>query len=104
MARVHISLSDEDRARFQEQAAREGLSLSAWLCADAKRRALENDANSQAPPWAPSPGKRLRTSEEVREFFRKIHEKHGPNPEPEPDWVETKKLILESMDRRLPEP
>ena len=99
MARVHITLSDEDRARFQDQAAREGLSLSAWLCAAAKRRASESDASSHAPPWAPPPGERLRTSVDVREFFRRINEKHGPNSEPEPDWVETKKLILESMDQ-----
>ena len=38
MARVELVIPDEDRARFDDQARREGMSLSEWLLASARDR------------------------------------------------------------------
>ena len=38
MARVELVIPDEDRERFDNQARREGLSLSAWLLVAARER------------------------------------------------------------------
>ncbi len=38
MARVQLVIPDEDRARYADQAQREGMSLSAWLRAAARDR------------------------------------------------------------------
>lgn len=102
MVRVNISLSDEDLERFREQAKREGMSLSAWLRAAAKNRVAKNGGSGSTLAWEPPEEERFRSVEELRAFFRRVDERHGPNPEPEPDWVETKRLIEESKLRGLP--
>ena len=91
MVRVQLVMPNADRIEFLAQARREGLSFSAWMRAAARQR-VEEKRKSHAYP----------TEEELEEFFRKIDQHHGPNPEPEPDWEETKKLLEESINRRLP--
>ncbi|MBI3927770.1 MAG: antitoxin [Armatimonadetes bacterium] len=50
-------LDEEERERFRQQAAREGMSLSAWM-----RAAAQEKVAAQA-------GQRIRTVDDLREFF-----------------------------------
>ena len=91
MARVQLVISDADKSRFVSQARREGMSLSAWLRAAAHNRLAEREKV-----------KRFESEEEMREFFRRCHERAGPGPEP--DWEEYLEIINESKLRGLPQP
>ena len=83
MARVQLIIPDEDRAKFVQQAKKEGLSFSAWLRAAAQDRLREGRRRG-----------RITTVEELDEIFRRIdarHEAEGLGPEP--DWEEHKRVI-----------
>ncbi|MDE2969330.1 MAG: hypothetical protein OXT51_04420 [Chloroflexota bacterium] len=96
MVRVNISLSDEDRDRFREQAKREGMSLSAWLHAAAKERLGGNGVGV-----GPRRGiKRVHTAKDREAFFRKIDALHGPDPKPSPTWEEINRIVDEGMRER----
>ena len=102
MARVNISLSDEDRERFREQAKREGMTLSAWLRTAAKKRAAENGAQAGSMPSAErQPGAKRRHTDEDREaFFRRVDALHGPDPKPSPTWEDINRIVDEGMRER----
>jgi len=86
MARVQLVMPDEDRDRYVEQARREGLSFSAWLrCAARERLEARQSAT------------RFESPAEVREFFRALERRDGP--ETEPDWSEHLRVLGEARRR-----
>ena len=83
MARVQLVIPDEDRARFVQQAKKEGLSFSAWL------RAAAQDRLAKQQDRRP-----FQSVEELEDFYKRIdarHEAEGLGPEP--DWEEHKRVI-----------
>ncbi len=86
MARVQLVIPDEDRARFVHQARSEGMTLSAWLRA-AARRQLEEQQQSH-PFEFPT---------DLEEFFSACDALEGPKREP--DWQEHLAVIGESRKR-----
>ncbi len=88
MARVQITVSDEDRDRFVQQAQSEGLSLSAWLRLAAYERLGERK---------PSP--LFNSTEELEAFFDMRDTLEGPALEPE--WEEHLEVICESRRKML---
>jgi hypothetical protein len=81
MTRVQVLLEEGERERFRRQAAREGLSLSAWL----RRAGLERlDARG---------ARRIGTVGELRDFFRAVDAREAGR---EPDWEEHEKVIARS--------
>ena len=86
MARVQLVIPDEDRDRFVHQARKEGMTLSAWLRAAARKRLQER---LHAKPF--------QSPEDVEEFFRACDSLEGP--EKEPDWDQHLDLINQSRGR-----
>ena len=91
MARVQLVMPDADKDRYVHQAQREGMSLSAWLRAAARER-LERKQK----------GRKLKSEEEMRAFWKRCDERAGP--EREPDWEEHLAVINESKMKGLPKP
>ena len=81
MARVQISLSDDEKRRWQEQARREGMSLSSWM-----RWAA---ANHNASYRDGSPFHSLRDL-----LLREERVKQGLAAPFEPDWEDLKRLVI----------
>ena len=81
MARVQISLSDDEKRRWQEQARREGMSLSAWM-----RWAA---ANHNASYRDGSPFHSLRDL-----LLQEEKVKQGVAAPFEPDWEDMKRLVI----------
>ena len=88
MARVQLVMPDDDRARFVNQARREGMSLSAWLRAAARER-LEKRQNVEL----------FESPDDVTEFFRSCVALDGP--ETEPDWSGHLRVMNESRGRGI---
>ncbi len=84
MARVQITIPDEDRDRFAAQAKREGTTLSAWLLAAAHARV---ESRQRLKP--------LESPEELEAFFRESNAAAGPGREP--DWDEHLAVMRESQ-------
>lgn len=74
--RVQVILDEQQKARIQQRAAHDGLSLSAWI-----RRAALRELEDQRP----------RGGDEVRALLASIHERR--TGEREPDWEESKALL-----------
>lgn len=93
MSRVHIVLQEVQKVRYQSEAAREGKSLGAWL-----REAAEEKIARSAP-------RRFASVREFDEFIAECQARSAAEggPEREPDWEETKKVILDSKIRGLEE-
>lgn len=83
MARIHFVVPEADKVRYVSQAGRERKSLGEWMreAAAAKLRASRRQG-------------RFRSAAEMGEFLKECHERAGPGREP--DWEETKRLILDS--------
>ncbi len=81
MARIHFLVKEVSKIQYQAQARREGKSLGQWLreAADEKLEAGRS--------------RKLFTPEELEEFFKKCNDLHEPGGR-EPDWEETKELLL----------
>ena len=88
MARVQITIPDDDRDRFLSQAKREGMTLSAWLRAAAHERL---GSRKQM--------RRLGSPEELEAFFRECNANAGPGREP--DWEEHLAVMRESRLRGI---
>ena len=88
MARVHITIPDEERDRFVHQARSEGMSLSAWLRLAAWERLREHRT---VPTFS--------SVEEIESFFDSCDSLEGP--EIEPEWEEHLKIIRESRQRGI---
>ncbi len=82
MAQARIFMTEAEKAWFQRQAEREGLSLSAWFRAAAHRRCEMADQ-----------GQRFASEADVWEFFVK-HDSSLP-PGRGPGWHEYKALVDE---------
>ena len=89
MARVQLTIPDEDRDLFVEEARREGLTFSAWLRAAARERL---EARRRAG--------RFESPEELERFFEECSEREGPGVEP--DWEEHLRTLRESITGGLP--
>ena len=89
MARVQLTIPDEDRERFVLQARSEGLTFSAWLRAAARER-LESRRRVE----------RFESPDDLRRFFAECDARRGPGREP--DWEEHKRAIEQSRLRGLP--
>ncbi|MDE0142044.1 MAG: hypothetical protein F4047_03760 [Caldilineaceae bacterium SB0670_bin_27] len=87
MTQVQIEIPDSDRDLFVRQARREGMTLSAWLCAAGRARL---ESQSRARPFA--------SAEDAMAFFRACDDLDGP--EVEPDWSEHLRVINESRASR----
>ena len=88
MARVHITIPDEERDRFVHQAQSEGMSLSAWLRLAAWGRLRER---RRIPAF--------NTPEELEAFFDSCDALEGP--ESEPEWQEHLATINESRRKGI---
>jgi len=93
MSRIHVIVNEAEKVRYQSQAAREGKSLGAWL----REAAAEKIARS-AP-------RRFASVEEFDDFVAGCQARSAADGglEREPDWEETKKLILDAKGRGLEE-
>lgn len=79
-ARIQVLADPGDKARWREQAAREGKSLGAWI-----REAAEEK-------YVASRGRcRLRTVSDLQRFFAECDAMEGEGAEPE--WEEHKRVI-----------
>ena len=83
MARVQLTIANEDRDRYLNQARREGLTLSAWLRAAAEDRIGRRQRR-----------KAFASVDELNEFFAECDARAGPGSEP--DWEEHLAIINES--------
>jgi hypothetical protein len=82
MTRIHILLPEADKARFAQQAAREGKSLGAWLREAAEEKfATAADARSFA------------RVEDLHCFFA---DRDRLEQAPEPDWEEHLQVMDQS--------
>ncbi|MDT8368701.1 MAG: hypothetical protein RQ745_05810 [Longimicrobiales bacterium] len=79
--RIHILVREADKARYGDQAEREGKSLGAWLreAAEEKLAAVES--------------RRFKTVEELRAFFGACDEGDAGR---EPEWAEHRSVIERS--------
>ncbi len=77
--RIHFLVTGEDKARYESQAAAEGLSLGAWLREAAEHRYL--DRRARAP---------FRDAAELDEFFARCESR---DDRPEPDWEDQRRWI-----------
>ncbi len=93
MSRIHVVLEETQKVRYQSHAAREGKSLGAWL-----REAAEEKIAKSAP-------RRFASVQEFDEFVAECQKRSVADGglEREPDWEETKKIILDSKIRGLEE-
>ena len=103
MTRVHISVSDGEKKRWQAQAKREGMSLSAWTRARLKGRADGDAEGRAASDEGRFAGKRVHTDEDREAFFRMVDALHGPNPKPSPTWEEINQMLGERMREKYPQ-
>ena len=85
-SRTHIVLDEARKARYRSEAAREGKSLGAWM-----REAAEEKMARSAP-------RRFASVQEFDEFIAECQARSaaGGGFEREPDWEETRKVILDA--------
>lgn len=86
-ARIHILVDEAEKARYRQQADREGKSLGAWL-----REAAEEKLAATAHK------DRIETVEDLERFFAECDARETG---PEPDWSEHRKVIERSRRQGL---
>ena len=86
-SRIHILLDEAEKARYRQQAIREGRSLGAWLRAAAEDRLK-----------AAQTRRNLRTRAGLEGFFAECDERE---PSREPDWHDHRAAIERSRLRGL---
>lgn len=82
MSRIHFLVKEVAKARYENQARREGKSLGRWL-----REAAEEKLAAMRPEKF--------TARELREFAAKCDALH-PAGAREPDWPEVKRMLAET--------
>ena len=93
MATIQLTVPDDERDHFAEQARRAGgKPLDAWLLDAARQHAGKPNADTD---------RRFKSPEELQAFFQRCETL--PGPEREPDWEEHLKNIEESRRQGLPE-
>ena len=85
--RVHILIDEADKARYRQQAEREGKSLGAWLREAAEERLRASQEHRS-----------LRTRAELEGFFAECDARE---PDREPDWAEHRAVIERSRGQGL---
>ena len=88
--RIHFLITGEDKARYEAQAASEGLSRGAWLREAAEER--YQGTRGQEP---------FGTPEELSRFFAECDERETV---PEPDWDAQRRLVAASKLEGLEAP
>ena len=93
MSRIHILIDEAQKVRYQSHAARERKSLGAWM-----REAAEEKIARSAP-------RRFASVQEFDAFVAECQARSAADGglEREPDWEETKKIILDSKIRGIEE-
>ena len=91
MVRIQLDVPEEERARFAEQAHREGMTLDAWLIKVARQHSAPRSEEH----------KPFKSREEILAFFREISGQDGP--EREPDWDEHLRNMDKSIRQGLPD-
>ena len=86
MDRVQLVIPDADRDRFVHQARREGMTLSAWLRAAARKRLEEQQRHEL-----------FEHPEDLEAFFDRCDALEDRTPEP--DWKEHLGVIGESRSQ-----
>jgi len=87
--RIHLVLSEEEKAVLESAARRNGMSLSAWL----REAAQEKLGRDRAPLLA--------TREALEAFFRACDAREQGE---EPDWDVHREVIEASKTQGLPDP
>lgn len=90
MARIELTIPDDERDLFARQARDEGMTLRAWLLAAAHKRLR---ANRRAFGF-----ENMEALEDFISYCDSL-----PGPEREPDWEEHKRNIDASKSQGLPE-
>ena len=102
MARVQFVVSSTDKERFETQAQREGMTLSAWLRAAAHARLANHLVAPYGWPTETKDVKAFETDQDMRAFFERCDSEAGL--EREPDWEEHLAVMNKSKSRGLPKP
>lgn len=85
--RIHFLVAGEDKARYESQAAHEGLSLGAWLREAAEERYRASRAREP-----------FRTPEQLDVFFGACDDRETDT---EPDWVDQRGVLASSRSDGL---
>lgn len=85
-ARIHILLDEADKARYRQQADREGKSLGAWLREAAEVKLLASESSV------------IRDVTDVERFFETCDARESGR---EPDWIEHRRVIERSRTAGL---
>lgn len=85
-ARIHFLLDEADKARYRQQADREGKSLGAWLREAAEEKLLASESSV------------IRDVTDLERFFEACDARESG---PEPDWLEHRKVIERSRTAGL---
>lgn len=94
MSRIHFLVDGEDKLRYEGQAAREGMSLGAWLREAAEERYRAARATR---PFA--------DVDELDDFFAECDDHaRRTGPGSEPDWDEHRKVLDASRRSGLDAP
>ena len=80
--RIHLVLAEEEKARLERAARKEGMTLSAWLREAAREKLMDS-----GPP-------ELATASELTSFFSDCDRREKGR---EPDWEEHRKVIDASI-------
>lgn len=85
-SRIHILVDEADKARYRQQADREGKSLGAWLREAAEEKLLASATSV------------IRDAADLDRFFEACDERERG---PEPDWLEHQRVIERSRTAGL---
>ena len=107
MSRIHILIDEAQKVRYQSHAARERKSLGAWMreAADEKTIEAARALFGVDEKIARSAPRRFASVQEFDAFVAECQARSAADGglEREPDWDETKKIILDSKIRGLEE-
>ena len=79
MNRIHILVDEAEKARYRQQAEREGKSLGAWLRHAAQQKLAAAEAMT-----------RIESPDDLRRFFEACDAREGRR---ESDWTEHRRVI-----------
>ena len=100
MAKVSFTVTEEELARFKAEAESKGMSLSAWLRALARIHLTPSPGGKGSGREFQWDGRRIKTKEDLEEFFRMVEALHSPGDMPTPGWEDIKLLRDERMHQR----
>ena len=106
MVTVQLAISDDERARVEKQAERDGVTVEEWLTTAALQRLRQREGGHDGVLLRDSlparyPKEPFKSDEELAEFWRQCDARR--DLEREPDWEEHLKVINESRSKGLPD-